>query len=168
MPADVTLFLVRHAVAEERGAAWPDDDERPLSREGSRKWKRGARGLAAMLPRVDLLLSSPLLRTRQTADMLAQALPSPCKVELFDGLRPDTRPTAAIAALKGRRAQGAVVLVGHDPMLSQLGAALLHLEGLIEFRKGSAMALVAPGLGTRGPARLEWFLPPRVLRSLAR
>ena len=46
MTTELHLVLVRHAIAEERGAAWPDDDQRPLSRDGARKWKRAARGLA--------------------------------------------------------------------------------------------------------------------------
>ncbi|MBA2355852.1 MAG: histidine phosphatase family protein [Acidobacteria bacterium] len=167
MPAEITLVLVRHAIAEERGSAWPDDDERPLSRDGEKKWKRGAKGLATVLPEVDLLLCSPLRRTRQTADVLAPALATPARVELFDALRPETRPTAVIAALKTRRVHGVVVLIGHDPMLPQLAATLLHLEGPLEFRKGGALALVTQGLGARGPSRLEWFVTPRMLRALA-
>jgi broad specificity phosphatase PhoE len=70
---EVHLLLVRHAIAEERGAAWPDDDQRPLSHDGARKWKRAARGLARVVPSVDLLLTSPLTRTFQTAEILARA-----------------------------------------------------------------------------------------------
>ena len=52
-------------------------------------------------------------------------------------------------------------------MLSELASLLMHLQGPLEFRKGAAMLLGTQGLGTRGPARLEWFLTPRVLRDLA-
>jgi phosphohistidine phosphatase len=167
MAAEIHLYLVRHAIAEERGAAWPDDEQRPLTADGARKWKRAARGLATLLPKVDALFTSPLLRTCQTAEALAHALsPSP-KLQLFDPLRPDARPRDTIAALRDRHVKGSIVLVGHEPMLSELAAALLQLEGPLEFKKGAAMALVSEGLGTRGPARLEWFLPPRVLRELA-
>ncbi len=165
--ADVHLYLVRHAVAEERGAAWPDDEQRPLSRDGIRRFKRAARGLASVLPKIDTLLTSPLVRTCQTAEILAHALsPSP-KLTPFEHLRPDTTAGDAIAALRARPATGAVVLVGHDPMLSELAGALLHLQGPLEFKKGAAMAIVSREFGARGPARLEWFLPPRILRGLA-
>lgn len=167
MATELTLVLVRHAIAEERGTAWPDDDQRPLSRDGVRKWKRAARGLAGVLPAVDLLLTSPLVRAVQTAEILARAAsPSP-KLHLLDALRPGTRPATTIAALRTRASRGTVVLVGHEPTLSELAAQLLHLQGPLEFRKGAAMAMVSQGLGTRGPARLEWFLTPRVLRDLA-
>lgn len=167
MATEILLVLVRHAIAEERGPAWPDDDARPLTREGARKWKRAAQGLAATLPPVDLLFTSPLVRAVQTAEVLARALsPSP-KLQLLDALQPGARPAATIAALKGKSAKGTVVLVGHEPSLSELASTLLHLQGPLEFRKGGALALVTTGLGARGPARLEWFLPPRVLRGLA-
>jgi len=164
---ELHVLLVRHAIAEERGAAWPDDDQRPLSHDGTRKWKRAARGLARVMPSVDLLLTSPLTRTFQTAEILARALsPSP-KVQMFEALRPETRPGTLVTALRSRSPKGTVVLVGHEPMLSELASLLMHLQGPLEFRKGAAMLLVTQGLGTRGPARLEWFLTPRVLRDLA-
>lgn len=167
MATELQLVLVRHAIAEERGPAWPDDDERPLTRDGLRKWKRAARGLAGLLPPIDVLLTSPLVRTVQTAEVLAKvASPSP-KLELFEPLRPGTRPAAIIAALRAKSLEGTVVLVGHEPTLSELASTLVRLQGPLEFRKGGAMAVVTQGLGTRGPARLEWFLTPRVLRRMA-
>jgi phosphohistidine phosphatase len=167
MATELQLVLVRHAIAEERGAAWPDDDERPLTRDGLRKWKKAARGLATVLPQIDLLLTSPLVRTVQTAEALAKVVsPSP-KLQLFEPLRPGTRPTAIIAALRAKSPKGTVVLVGHEPTLSELASALLRLQGPLEFRKGGAMAVTTQGLGTRGPARLEWFLTPRLLRAMA-
>jgi phosphohistidine phosphatase SixA len=85
---------------------------------------------------------------------------------LFEALRPDTGPATVISALRARGLSGTVVLVGHEPMLSELASTLLHLQGPVEFRKGAAMALITQGLGTRGPARLEWFLTPRQLRLI--
>lgn len=167
MPAEVHLYLVRHAIAEERGPAWPDDEQRPLTRDGARKWKRAAKGLASVLPAIDAILTSPLVRTCQTAEILAHAMSPVPKIIPFERLRPGSSPGQAIAALRARPEKGAVVLVGHEPMLSELASALLHLQGPLEFKKGGAMAVVSQGLGTRGPARLEWFLTPRLLRDLA-
>jgi len=75
MPGPFHLYLVRHAVAEERGADWPDDSQRPLTAEGSKRWRREAHGLAALGARPDLILTSPFTRARQTADLLAAAFP---------------------------------------------------------------------------------------------
>jgi phosphohistidine phosphatase len=167
MTPQLRLVLVRHAIAEEGGAAWPDDDQRPLSRDGQRKWKQAARGLSGLVSPVDLLLTSPLVRTVQTAEILARALSPSARLQLFDPLRPDSRPVAIVAALRARSPAGTVVLVGHEPTLSELAASLLHLQGPLAFRKGAAMAMTTRGLGSRGPARLEWFLTPRMLRELA-
>lgn len=168
MAAEIRLVLVRHAIAEERGPSWPDDDERPLTREGMRKWKQAARGLALLVPRADALLTSPLVRTCQTAEVLAHAMGGQTRLEPFAALRPGTGTVDTIAALKARPVKGTVLLVGHEPSLSELASTLLHLHGAVEFKKGAAMALVTQGLGARGPARLEWFVTPRLLRALQR
>jgi phosphohistidine phosphatase len=167
MSAETTLYLVRHAIAEERGPAWPDDDVRPLSRDGMRKWRRGARGLAAIAPEIGLILTSPLLRARQTADLLQARLSGRPPVEQSDALGPDVPPSVVLKRLRQRHLPAHVVLVGHEPALSRLAAALLHLEGALDVRKGSAMAIVVSGLGSRGPGRLEWYATPRMLRRLA-
>ena len=167
MSAETTLYLVRHAIAEERGAAWPDDDVRPLSRDGVRRWRRGAAGLAALVANVDLILSSPLLRARQTAEILQDRLQGRPLIEDFDALKPDVPPLVVLKRLRQRQPPAHVALVGHEPALSRLAATLLHLEGALDLRKGSAMAIAVAGLGTRGPGRLEWYATPRMLRRLA-
>lgn len=168
MPAEFLLYLVRHAIAEERGLDWPDDEVRPLSPEGTRKWRRGAIGFATLVPEVDLVLSSPLLRARQTADLLQARLPGPPPLESFDALQPDVPPSTLLKRLRQRDVPARVVLVGHEPGLSRLASTLLHLEGALDLGKGSAMAIAMTGLGTRGPGRLEWYATPRMLRRLSR
>lgn len=159
---------MRHAIAEERGAAWPDDDVRPLTRDGIRKWRRGAAGFVTLVPDLDLVLTSPLLRARQTADILQSKLPTRPPVEQFDVLAPDHPPAAIVRALRQRGAPARVALVGHEPSLSRLGATLLRLDGALSLRKGSVLAVAIMGLGARGPGRLEWFATPRMLRRLGR
>lgn len=168
MGAETTLYLVRHAIAEDRGPAWPDDEVRPLSRDGIRKWRRGAAGFAALVTHVDLVLSSPLLRAHQTAEVLQHRLTGRPLVEDFDALKPDVPPLVVLKRLRQRQPPAHVVLVGHEPALSRLAATLLHMEGALELRKASAMAIVVAGLGTRGPGRLEWYATPRMLRQFAR
>ena len=69
------VFLVRHAIAHARSRArWPNDALRPLTPAGKRKFRKAARGLATALPTSAALLSSPFVRARQTAELLAAAL----------------------------------------------------------------------------------------------
>lgn len=166
MPADVQLILVRHAIAEEPGRDWPDDDQRPLSRDGTRKWKQGAAGLATLVPTVDVLLSSPLLRACQTAAIFAKALANPPRLGIVEELAPASRTADTLAALKACPVAGVTVVVGHEPVLAQLAAKLLHLEGPIAFKKGAALAITTTGFGERGPARLDWYATPAMLRAL--
>ena len=67
------LYLIRHGVAEERGDAWPDDGKRPLTEEGARACERSMRGLGRAGIGFDVVLTSPLVRARQTADVVAAA-----------------------------------------------------------------------------------------------
>jgi hypothetical protein len=68
------LYIVRHAIAEERGEAYPDDELRPLSAKGMAKFRKAAKGLAKFGVTVDHVLSSPLVRARQTADILVEEI----------------------------------------------------------------------------------------------
>jgi phosphohistidine phosphatase len=162
----VTLYLVRHAIAEEAGSAWPDDEVRPLSAEGRKKWRKAAAGLALLVPSLDLVVSSPLLRARQTADLLAAAWASPPPVEDLEALRPEGPPHTVLKRLRQRGLPARVALVGHEPSISRLAAALLDAQAEIAFRKGAVMAVTSQGLGSRGPGRLEWYATPRMLRAI--
>ena len=67
------LYLVRHAIAEDRDhARWPDDADRPLSAKGIERFEREARGLATLVPDVDILLASPFSRAWHTAEILTK------------------------------------------------------------------------------------------------
>lgn len=143
------------------------DDARPLSPDGRRKFREAAKGLAAIVKRPDALLTSPLLRARQTAEIAAAAWGSLKPRELpaladgdFDGL------AAALAELS---AAPVVTIVGHEPHVSDLLARLLGgaAPERLTFRKGGAALVELPGsLGDGG--RLLWYLRPRTLRRLAR
>ena len=69
-----SIYLVRHAIAAERGDDWPDDAKRPLTHGGAAKMRRISRGLRALDPAIDLIAASPLVRARQTAEILAEGL----------------------------------------------------------------------------------------------
>jgi dihydroxy-acid dehydratase len=86
------LYLVRHGVAEDRGDDWPDDSKRPLTNAGLAKLRKEARGLVAMGVSIDQIITSPLVRTRQTADVLAEILKNKPPIVLSDALAPAGTP----------------------------------------------------------------------------
>lgn len=160
------VFLVRHAIAYERNRRrWPDDALRPLTPAGKQKFRRAARGLKQWLPRSAALLTSPYVRARDTAAILARELSGKKAVECPELAAGE--PARQVFELLKARKERAVILVGHEPDLSTLLSACLHERaGLrIEFKKGGAAcvgfgARIEPGRGT-----LRWMLPPRVLRA---
>lgn len=168
MAAILELYLVRHAIAAERGPKYPDDRLRPLTPEGVRRFKEAVRGLVAIGVEVDLVLTSPLTRAEDTAALLSAGLKGRPPVETLEALAPGGRFAAVVEAV-GRQARRRrrIALVGHEPDLGELAARWLGARGQIEFRKGAVCALDVDGATPAGPATLRWHLPPRVLRRLA-
>jgi phosphohistidine phosphatase SixA len=115
MPGPYELYLIRHGLAEERGDAWPDDTKRPLTDEGMSRVRKAARGLARLGVLVEVVLSSPLVRARQTAEIVAGGLdPRPSLVNA-DSLAPDGTYAAVVADLEKHARKTRIALVGHAP-----------------------------------------------------
>jgi len=169
MATIIEIYLVRHAIAAERGPKYPDDRKRPLTADGSRKFKDGVAGLAALGLEVDVILSSPLTRAEETATLLAAGLGKRAPVELVEALAPGGKFAAIVDAVSRqvRRQRRRIALVGHEPDLGEIAARWLGARGQIAFRKGAVCALEVDSATPGGPATLQWFLPPRVLRRLA-
>src|SRR5881628_3257631 len=100
MPGPYELYLIRHGIAEERGDAWPDDAKRPLSDEGMDRLRKEARGLARLGVVIDVVLTSPLVRTRQTADVVAAAFNTRPHIVTADSLAPGGTFQAVTADLE--------------------------------------------------------------------
>lgn len=164
------LTLIRHAPAGDRlewARTGQPDEERPLTKEGSLKMRRAARGLRRVLESPERLFSSPLLRARQTAELLLDCYPR-IHVETTGALTPRTAPEATLDWLANLGDCPRIALVGHEPHLSSLLALLVHGQpGLdtLPFRKGGVAILELDDIRPAS-ARLTAFLPPRVLRAL--
>jgi len=161
-----TLLIVRHAIAAERGEDWPDDDLRPLTERGVSRFQTALRGLDWMGVELDEVWTSPLVRARQTADLLAAALNSP-PVHQLDALAPGHTPEAVARALGGTTRRQRLAVVGHEPGLGELAAWLLGADRPLTLKKGGACLIEAGALSRPGSGELLWFLPPRVLRRLS-
>jgi len=161
------LLIVRHAIACERAAQrWPDDGERPLSARGVLRARQAARGIRRVVPRPVRVLTSPLLRARQTAAILSEFAGWP-RASLCPLLVPEASPTAVLALL-ARSRESCVALVGHQPGLGRLLASCLSGGGsgaAFELRK-MGMALIGfDGAPRTGRGELLWLVPPRLLRA---
>jgi len=165
--AGYELYLVRHAVAAPRGDAWPDDGLRPLTARGVSRFTEVVAGLRASGLSLDEIWTSPLVRARQTADLLRTGLPGRPRVRVLEPLASGASPAATLAALARHRPGRRIALVGHEPGLGLLTAALIGASRPVPFRKGGVCRIDVSRLRS-GSGALIWMLPPRLLRALAR
>jgi phosphohistidine phosphatase len=166
MAGPYELYLVRHGVAEERGEEWPDDTKRPLTEDGIERMRKAARGLARLGVTIDVALASPLVRARETAQIVVDALhPRPMLV-VADSLAPDGSFTAVMADLEKHARKTRLALVGHEPGIGELAARLIGSRHAIEFKKGAICRIDVDALPPGSPGNLRWLMTTRILRAI--
>jgi phosphohistidine phosphatase len=156
------LYFLRHGIAADAGPAGTGDAGRPLTKEGIAKMQAEARGMHRLGLKLDALLSSPLVRARETAAIVARELG--LELQLADELAPGCDTARLFALLGEHRAAERVMLVGHEPDFSSLIGALTG---------GSQVLMKKGGLGRvdierleQGSGSLAWLLPPHILRKV--
>lgn len=171
---NIQIILFRHGIALDSAdaeAAGIREQDRPLTRQGIDRTGEAAIGLRRVADSVELIAHSPLARARQTADILAAAYPSARRAETR-ALRPGTAAESlaqTVAQRMRRGADGAAVLVGHEPDLGQWAGWALTGKAQAPFslKKAGACLLEFDAAIEAGRARLVWLLPAGVLRRLA-
>jgi phosphohistidine phosphatase len=163
------LLVIRHGPAgtrEEFAATGDSDDRRPLTEKGEKQVRRVARGLHRIVKNVDVLASSPLVRARQTADIVSNTYER--EVVTTEALRPDASSATFVKWVKDSAADDVVAVVGHEPHLSGLVAFLIAESGdaRLELEKGGACLVRFDKLPRRATGTLLWLLSPRVIRKL--
>lgn len=166
MPA-LELYLIRHGVAAERGDDYPDDSKRPLTSAGISRLRKEAKALDAMDVGFDHIITSPLVRTRQTADVFAETLKTKPSVSQSDALAPAGTPVAVIQEIGKHSKKGRIALVGHEPNIGELAARLIGARAPLEFKKGAICRIDFDALPVSGPGHLRWFVTPRMLKGIA-
>jgi len=160
---DRFVVLLRHGIAEDKKPE-KTDEERSLTPEGHGRMKQIARGLELVFPKAQAIYSSPLLRAVQTALWVSKGYRSRIKVNTSVALTPGASPKDFLEFIKtipDRR----VIIVGHEPNLSENLAALLHVPTTerFELKKGGCYGI---RLRPDDTAVFEWLLSPRILRKL--
>jgi phosphohistidine phosphatase len=166
------LLIVRHAIAFERDRhRWRDDGARPLSPAGIRRARKAAAGLKEFSKAPDCVLTSPLVRARQTAQILTDVAGWP-QAEEAPELSPGA-PAQAVLTLLGKHRVKLVAVVGHQPGLGTLLTICLSEDGEalpgealpIEMKKNAVACVSFDGPLHAGRATLKWLATPRMLRG---
>jgi phosphohistidine phosphatase len=163
----IQLCFFRHGIAIERDdPSVTSDAERPLTDDGERKTRTAAEGLARLGAGYDKILTSPWLRARQTAAILAEVLGLPAP-QVLPQLAGDRAPTELVEALSGSRGK-LMLLVGHEPLLSATVVHLLGGDWSLDLKKAGACSIEVDALPPRKSATLLWHLTSRQLRLMAK
>jgi phosphohistidine phosphatase len=167
----LNVYLVRHAIAEERdpdGEA--DDASRRLTPHGIDRMRQVVRGLTAIGVELDAIWTSPLKRARATADLLAELPGFDGEIGVVEALNGSGVHNVLIESIAAFDGGENLALVGHEPDLGDLASILVcgSPEGLFRFKKGGA-ACIELFTDSPSPIRgeLRWFLTPKLLRRLA-
>jgi phosphohistidine phosphatase len=162
------IYLIRHGVAEARGEAWPDDAKRPLTQDGMSKLRKSARALKALGVVIDVIVTSPFVRTRQTAEVIAAGLDPHPHIVTADSLTPAGTIAAVLSDLEKQSKREHIALVGHEPGIGELAARLVGTRHPIPFKKGAICRIDVEALPSAGPGDLRWFLTPKIMRAIRR
>jgi phosphohistidine phosphatase len=157
------IYLFRHGIAADRQDGMADA-ARPLTDEGVGKTRQAAEGLATVAEAPEIVLASPLRRAAQTAEIVSEVTGVPVEQAVALG-EPNVR---AMVDLLEERAEDRVMLVGHEPTLSELAELLCYGQvfGRTVLKKAGCAALRTEGLPRPGSGELLWLAAPRLLRGL--
>jgi phosphohistidine phosphatase len=168
----VNLYLLRHAIAAAKDdPAFESDNERPLTKKGIKKFRKAARGIERLGISFDAILSSPLVRARQTADIVAEILGEESVVDEIPALAPDSSPEQLLSELSTVEGKENVMLVGHEPFLGNLAGFLLTRKNdsdvRIPLKKGGICRIEIDAVPPTQAGTMHWLLTPKQLRLIA-
>lgn len=168
----MNIYLLRHGIAIDRDdPSSPTDADRPLTAKGLKRMRKAARGLRRLNIPFDAIVTSPFTRARQTADIVAAALELQPTFEEMSDLTLEGTVESLLSNLARFQNHSHLLLVGHEPLLSDLAAFLLTLERPaslgIALRKGGLCRIEVDALPPPQCGTLHWLMTPKQLRQFA-
>jgi phosphohistidine phosphatase len=155
------LYFLRHGIAVEPGDWQGSDGERPLTKEGQVRVKQIGQTMSKLALELQAIVTSPAVRARQTADLVAQELKTVDLVELEPRLLSGFDLKGLTAMVRAHSSLESLLLVGHEPDFSEVIGTLIG-GGRIQCKKAS---LICVELSSYEPlaGTLVWLLPPKFL-----
>lgn len=154
------IYLLRHGIAEDHATS---DARRELTEEGRQKLRDVMRVLKKAGVKPSLILSSPYVRARSTAEIAAEVLGCPEPIVQTGELVPEGDPAAVWSEIRSHRSERSLMLVGHQPLFGALSGYLLGSPDLyVDFKKGAVCAVEVAGFGPQPKGILKWMLTARL------
>ncbi len=164
--SSMDLFILRHGEAG-RSSPSPGDFKRALTSEGEQEIKDISEGIMILGVKFDHILTSPLLRAKQTAEITAKSIKFKNKIEEIKSLKPEGSRLELYAHLAKLKQDAVVLIVGHEPFLSELiGEAISNPDCRIDLKKGGLARIRVVSILPKIKGELRWLLSPKILKKI--
>ena len=161
------ILLLRHGIAAGANELGCEDAERPLTQEGIEKMRAAAAGMAGILDGIDLVLSSPLRRARETAEIVAAQFKGVGAVVECEELALGSSGKRMLSLLAEHSGRKRVLLVSHEPELAELYSILTGARSSsVNIKKGALLCIALTELGSSPKGVLQWHLTSKQLRAI--
>lgn len=163
------LYLLRHGIAVDRiGGSIRSDFDRPLTEDGRKELYVVGEALKRLNAKLEVVISSPLVRARQTGEIIAEVYGLREPLEITEALAPGGAASDVYKVLRKFPLVNEVVLVGHEPDIGRLAATLLWAgtEFDIPFKKAGVCRIDVSDVPPSYPGRLKWFVTPKILSNV--
>lgn len=156
------LYIIRHGIAVSRLEDDTDDEARPLKKKGKAQMQDIAKGLKELKIAFNMILTSPLVRAKETAEIVNEHCGSAKKVMVTDLLKPGSSFNKLIKFLNELKNSEKVAIVGHEPFLSGFASYCLAKSqtSFINLKKGGVLMLEIDEVIKPGQCQLSWLLEP--------
>jgi phosphohistidine phosphatase len=165
------LYFIRHAIAVDASPrVSTPDGERALTEDGTKRMRKQVRALKQMGLTFDQVLTSPLLRATQTAEIVGKVLDCSDRIERCEALAPGCELDDLAEVLRERQSVERIALVGHNPDFEEIAPAIIGCtsEGGMIFKKGGVCRIDMIQFTPHLVGELVWHLTPRLLRMIAK
>lgn len=160
------LFILRHGEAGQRSITSRNDSKRPLTINGKKEVEEISRGLKVLGIEFDYVLTSPLLRAKQTAEIVSKNVKCKNQIKDLDELKPEGNKLQLYNNLSGLKQDSTVLIVGHEPYLSELiGEAISESHCRVDLKKAGLARIRTTAILPKIQGELRWLLTPKHLKK---
>lgn len=160
------LLILRHGDAG-RSSLSPGDSKRSLTSEGRQEVVDLSNGILSLKIKLDGVLTSPLLRAKQTAEIIAKSLKYKGEIKELDSLKPEGNRLEFYSALSKLKQDSTILVVGHEPYLSEMiGEAISQSGCRINLKKAGMAKIRVTSTLPKIKGELRWLLTPKHLKKI--